>query len=109
MGVGTPFSRQPYIYLPSTERAEPQSALRLPCPTSPPPARENEFFTDNLLVRIHFIIVMIWLNGLAPWEFEFSFPGGRISTFLVQSAHNLGQPCVSPIPPLRPHGAWFSI
>ena len=25
---------------------------------------------DNLLVRIHFIIEMIWWTGLAPWEFE---------------------------------------
>ena len=33
-------------------------------------AAEIEFFIDNLLVRIHFIIVMIWWNGLAPWEFE---------------------------------------
>jgi len=30
---------------------------------------EREFFIDNLLVRIHFIIVMIWWTGLAPWEF----------------------------------------
>ena len=32
--------------------------------------REREFFIDNLLVRIHFIIEMIWWTGLAPWEFE---------------------------------------
>jgi len=31
-----------------------------------PPA-EREFFIDNLLVRIHFIIVMIRWTGLAPW------------------------------------------
>ena len=30
---------------------------------------EREFFIDNLLVRIHFIIEMIWWTGLAPWEF----------------------------------------
>ena len=29
---------------------------------------EREFFIDNLLVRIHFIIEMIWWTGLAPWE-----------------------------------------
>ena len=29
---------------------------------------------DNLLVRVHFIIVMIRWTGLAPWEFEFPFP-----------------------------------
>jgi len=32
--------------------------------------REREFFIDNLLVRIHFIIVMIRWTGLAPWEFK---------------------------------------
>ena len=26
---------------------------------------------STLLVRIHFIIEMIWWTGLAPWEFEF--------------------------------------
>ena len=30
--------------------------------------REKEFFIDNLLVRIHLIIVMIRWTGLAPWE-----------------------------------------
>jgi len=43
---------------------------------------EKEFFIDNLLVRIHFIIEMIWWSGFAPWEFEFSFPGSLKSTFL---------------------------
>ena len=43
--------------------------------------RERELFIDNLLVRIHFIIVMIRWTGLAPWEVEFPFfrqlpPGG---------------------------------
>jgi len=37
--------------------------------------RQIEFFTDNLLVRVHFIIEMIWWTGLASWELEFSFPG----------------------------------
>ena len=31
----------------------------------------------NLLVRIHFIIVMIRWTDLAPWEFEFPFPGSH--------------------------------
>ena len=44
--------------------------------------REREFFIDNLLVRTHCIIEMIWWTGLAPWEFEFPFPGRLISTFL---------------------------
>jgi len=45
--------------------------------------REREFFIDNLLVRMLFIIVMIRWTGLAPWEFEFQFPCCLISTFLV--------------------------
>jgi len=32
--------------------------------------QEREFLIDNLLVRIHFIIVMIRWTGLAPWAFE---------------------------------------
>jgi len=43
---------------------------------------EREFFIDNLLVRIHCIIVMIRWTGLAPWEFEVPFPGSLTSTFL---------------------------
>ena len=39
---------------------------------------------DNLLVRIHFIIVVIRWTGLAPWEFESPFPGSLTSTFLVE-------------------------
>ena len=45
-------------------------------------ALERASFIDNLLVRIHFIIEMIWWTGLAPLEFEFPFPGSLISTFL---------------------------
>jgi len=37
----------------------------------------------NLLVRTHFIIVMIRWTGLAPWESEFPFPGSLTSTFLA--------------------------
>jgi len=44
-------------------------------------AREREFFIDNLLVRIHFMIVMIRWTGLAPWEFGFPFSGSLTSTF----------------------------
>ena len=36
-------------------------------------ATGREFFIDNLLVRIHLIIVMIRWTGLAPWESEFPF------------------------------------
>ena len=49
--------------------------------------REIEFFLDNLLVRIHFIILMIRWTGLAPWEFEFPFPGSLTSTFLHRCPH----------------------
>jgi len=31
---------------------------------------------------LHVIIVMIRWTGLAPWEFEFPFPGSLTSTFL---------------------------
>jgi len=34
------------------------------------PSGEREFFIDNLLVRIHFIIEMVWWTGLAPLECE---------------------------------------
>ena len=43
---------------------------------------EGDFVIHNLLVRIHFIIELIGWVGLAPWKFEFSFPGSLISTFL---------------------------
>ena len=39
--------------------------------STPPAERESEFFIDHLLVRIHYIIVMIKWTGLVPWEFEF--------------------------------------
>ena len=46
---------------------------------------QREFFIDNLLVRIHFIIVMIRWTGLAPWEFEFPFTGSLTFTLLKYS------------------------
>jgi hypothetical protein len=36
--------------------------------------RDRDFFTGNLLLRIHFVIEMIWWTGLTPWEFELTFP-----------------------------------
>ena len=48
---------------------------------------EKEFMIDNLLVRIHFIIVMIRWTGLAPWEFELLFPVSLASTFLGYGVH----------------------
>jgi len=44
----------------------------------------------NLLVRIHFIIVTMRWTGLAPWEFEFPFPGSLTSTFLAQVHIDVG-------------------
>jgi len=38
--------------------------------------------TVQYQVRIRFIIVMIRGTGLAPWEFEFPFPGSLTSAFL---------------------------
>ena len=57
--------------------------------------RQREFFIDNLLVRIHFIIVMIRWTGLAPWEFEFPFPAaleatqGQTDSFFSQPRYKL--------------------
>ena len=48
-----------------------------------PDPKEAEFLIDNLLVRIHSIIEMIWWTGLAPWEFQFPFPGSFPSTSLA--------------------------
>ena len=44
---------------------------------------ERDFFIDNLLVRIHSIIVMIRWTGLALWEFEFPFPGSLTHAHLL--------------------------
>jgi len=58
----------------------------------------REFFIDNLLVRIHFIIVMIRWTGLASWDFELSgvvpwatalqvsARGARLATGAISSA-----------------------
>ena len=53
-------------------------------------AREREFFIDNLLVQIHVVIEMIWRTGLAPWEFEFPFPGNLTSILLRERAKYQG-------------------
>ena len=44
--------------------------------------RRERFCFDCLLVRIHCVIVMIEWTGLAPWKFEFHFPGSLTFTFL---------------------------
>jgi len=43
---------------------------------------EREIFIDNLLVRVHIIIVMSRWTGLAPWEFEIPFSGSLTPIFL---------------------------
>ena len=50
---------------------------------------ERWFLIDNLLVRIHLIIMMIWWTGLAPWQFEFPFSGSLRSTFLVPATDDV--------------------
>ena len=50
-------------------------------------AKERKICIDDLLVRTHFIIEMIWWTGLAPWEFEFPFPGSLTSTFPCTAIH----------------------
>ena len=46
---------------------------------------KREIVIDNLLVRIHFIMVMIWWTGLAPWEFG-ETPRFRASRLLLLCA-----------------------
>jgi len=52
---------------------------------------ETELFIDNLLVRIHFPIEIVWWTGLAPWEFKFPFPGSLIPIFLEQVRFHSGK------------------
>jgi len=61
-------------------------------------ALEREFFIDILLVRNHFIIVMIRWTGLAPWEFEFPFPGSLTSDPIrpLESPTHWSNPRTSP-------------
>jgi len=59
----------------SAQSSRSSSHSSWPNPSSWPGIQpQREFFIDNLLVRILFIIVMIRWTGLAPWEFEFPFP-----------------------------------
>ena len=52
---------------------------------STPHLPQREFLVVNLAVRIKFIIEMIWWTGLAPWEFEFPFPGSLLCTLFCLS------------------------
>ena len=44
---------------------------------------ERHLFIANLLVRIFFIVEIIWWASLAPWEFEFLFPDSWRQVVLV--------------------------
>jgi hypothetical protein len=50
-----------------------------------------EIFIDNLLVRIHFTVVMMRWTGLAPWKFEFPF-SGSLTSRLSDLVLHLGVP-----------------
>ena len=54
-------------------------------PRKPPPHGEREFVIDNLLVRIHFIIVIIRWTGLAPWELSSGHTFSKPSPCLIPS------------------------
>ena len=66
----------PYILNPGPRNPNPESQTHAPV--------ERQFLIDHPLVRIHLFIVMIRWTGLAPWAFEFSFPGSLTSTFLYR-------------------------
>ena len=81
----------------SCERGNPvlQAVPCQPLHQPPPPAHrvgaDREFFIENLLVQIRFIIVMIQWTGLGPWEFAFPFPGSLTITLLRVGANPLCQ------------------
>ena len=64
-----------------------ERGVRVPLPLPHDPQSEQDACRKSSSVRIHFIIVMIRWTGLAPWEFEFPFPGSLISTFLGLKLH----------------------
>ena len=50
---------------------------------------KRKFLFDNLLVRIHFIIVMMRWTGLTQREGQFPFPGSLSSTILASPRNTL--------------------
>ena len=48
-----------------------------------PVSGDRELLIDNLLVRINFIIAMIWWTGFTPRGFQFPVAGRLISTFFL--------------------------
>jgi len=83
--LGWQVSTRTHVLLVQMSQIRPSKAPELLRQVASPAKRE--FFIDNLLVRIHFIIVMIRWTGLAPREFEFPFPGSLTSTFLDSPAN----------------------
>jgi len=65
--------------------------VRSQTPNPKPRILKRDFFIDHLLVRIRFIIVMLRRTGLAPWEFEFPFPGDLTSRTLKSQPEALWQ------------------
>jgi len=55
------------LNLSDTRVYEPRSIMTA-CPRKQEARGFARLSSDNLLVRIHFIIEMIWWTGLAPWE-----------------------------------------
>ena len=66
---------------------------------APNPLPEWEFFIDNLLVRIHLIIVMIRWTGLTPLGSK--NPGSFTSTFLEVRLHLIWRHSKTPLELVR--------
>ena len=62
---------------------------------------------DNLLVRVHFIIVTIRWTGLAPYEPEFLFPGSPTFTFLETTINPRNSRCTHVNGPLAHPAALY--
>ena len=83
--VDTPCVLHPLCFAHPVCTGHTSGSVHIPRDVSRPrqhPPCTREFLIDNLLVRIHSIILMIRWTGLAPWRFEFPFPGSLTSTFL---------------------------
>ena len=72
-----------------------------PTLNSAPETLERDLFIDNLLVRTYFIIDTIWWSGLAPWEYEFPFPGSLVSASRNPTPCARNPKCQTPRPETR--------
>ena len=72
-------------WLPSAIRPPPESCAELPDIDHVPDTCKRDQRETSLLTIYWSIIEMVWLTGLAPWEFKFPFPGSLVSTFLVHT------------------------